>query len=79
MCLQSIYQPLNIKRLVRQQRLKLLVPDQLFDFFAVMPLAWHQSELDQITQRIAQGQYLFGAHAPTRVPYGLALSTAPWP
>ena len=41
-------------------------------------LAWHQSELEQIAQRIAQGQYL-GARAPTRVPYGLALSPAPWP
>ena len=78
LCLQSRYQPLNIKRLVRQQRPKLLVPDHLFDSFAVMPLAWHQSELEQIAQRIAQGQYL-GAHAPTRVPYGLALSPAPWP
>ncbi len=76
--LQSLYQPLNIKRFVCQQRLKLLVPDHLFDSFAVMPLAWHQSELEQIAQRIAQGQYL-GAHAPTRVPYGLALSPAPWP
>ena len=76
--LQQLYQPLNIKRLVRQQRPKLWVPDHLFDSFAVMPLAWHQSELEQIAQRIAQGQYL-GAHAPTRVPYGLALSPAPWP
>ena len=76
--LQSLYQPLNIKRLVRQQRPKLLVLDHLFDSFAVMPLAWHQSELEQIAQRIAQGQYL-GAHAPARVPYGLALSPAPWP
>ena len=78
LCLQSLYQPLNIKRFVCQQRPKLLVPDHLFDSFAVMPLAWHQSELEQIAQRIAQGQYL-GAHAPTRVPYGLALSPAPWP
>ena len=37
--LQSLYQPLNIKRLVRQQRPKLWVPDQFFDSFAVMPLA----------------------------------------
>ena len=76
--LQSLYQPLNIKRFVCQQRPKLLVPDHLFDSFAVMPLAWHQSELEQIAQRIAQGQYL-GAHAPAPVPYGLALSPAPWP
>ena len=78
LCLQSLYQPLNIKRLVRQQRLKLWVPDHLFDSFAVMPLAWHQSELDQMAQRIAQGQYL-GAYTPAPVAYGLALSPAPWP
>ncbi|MGP1424701.1 MAG: hypothetical protein ACTTKK_01400 [Ottowia sp.] len=38
--LQQLYQPLNIKRLVRQQRPKLWVPDQFFDSFAVMPLAY---------------------------------------
>ena len=60
LCLQSLYQPLNIKRLVRQQRPKLWIPDHLFNSFAVMPLAWHQSELEQIAQRIAQGQSLRG-------------------
>ncbi|WP_156303992.1 hypothetical protein [Ottowia sp. oral taxon 894] len=39
---------MDTKRFVRQQRPKLLVPDQFLGTFAVMPLAWHQHELEQI-------------------------------
>ncbi|WP_428982787.1 hypothetical protein [Ottowia cancrivicina] len=39
---------MNIKRFVCQQRSKLLVPHQFLVSFAGMPLAWHQSELEQI-------------------------------
>ena len=39
------------------------IPDQFLGTFAVMPLAWHQHELEQIARRIAQGPYP-GAHAP---------------
>ena len=46
--LQWLYQPLDTKRFVRQQRPKLLVPDQFLAPFAGMPLARHQSGLEQI-------------------------------
>ena len=68
-----LQQPVRIKRLVREQRIKRNAPDQRRDTFHIMRLSRQQQKAHQITERIHQCND-FGRQSATRAPNGLSLS-----
>ena len=55
---QAIAQPIRVKGPVRQQISGGQAADQRIGLAQIMSLAWHQTEIDEITERIRQSQYL---------------------
>ena len=80
MCRQGISQAVCIERTVCQKVIGGQLFDQLWHAAQVVRLTRQQAEIDKISKRVRQRQYL-GGDAATRAPYSLALSPpfAPWP
>lgn len=66
-------QLVGVERLVAEEGAKRQPLDQRRDALAVVPLPRQQDEVDQIAQRVHQGDDL-GRQAAARAPNGLALS-----
>ena len=70
---QVIAQPIRIKGPICQQMPGGQVADQRVGLAQVMGLPGHQAEIDEVAERIRQGQYL-RCYAAARAPNGLAQS-----
>jgi len=75
-----IAQPIGIEGPIRQQVPGGQAADQRIRLAQVMGLAEHQTEIDEVAERVRQSQYL-RRYAPARAPDSLAQSPpfAPWP
>ncbi len=70
---QAIAQPIRVKGPVRQQVSGGQAADQRIGLAQIMGLPGHQREIDEIAERVCQGQYL-RCYAAARASNGLAKS-----
>jgi hypothetical protein len=70
---QAIAQPIRVKGPVRQQISGGQAADQRIGLAQIMGLPGHQREIDEIAERVCQGQYL-RCYAAARASNGLAKS-----